>query len=71
MLIGVLTRCVSLCFALADICCPMSLRGLKTFPDQHFGLSRVHALPVAAGTKEGGHYFGLSGAVQTVPSKQP
>ena len=57
MLIKVLTPCVSLCFALADIFCSMSLRGLKTFPDQHFGLSGVRALPVAAGTKEGGHYF--------------
>ena len=71
MLIGVLTPCVSLCFALANIFCPISLRELKTFPDQHFGLSGVRALHVAAGTKEGGHYFGLSGAVQTVPSKQP
>ena len=34
------------------------------------GPSGVRALPVAAGTNEGGHYFGPSCAVQTV-SKQP
>ena len=66
MLIKVLTPCVSLCFALADTFCLMSLTGLKTFPDQHFGPSGVQALPKAAGTNECGHYFGPSGAVQTV-----
>ena len=35
-----------------------------------FGPSGVRALPVAAGTNEGGHYFGPSGAVQTVSWKR-
>ena len=34
------------------------------------GPSGVRVLPVAAGTNEGGHYFGPSGAVQKL-SRQP
>ena len=36
------------------------------------GPSVVRALPLAAGINEGGHYFGPSGAVQTVSdSRRP
>ena len=38
----------------------------------HFGPSEVRALPLAAGLNVSGHYFGPSGAVQTVSdSRRP
>ena len=50
----------------------LCMPGFSSVFDAYDGPSGVRALPLAAGTNEGGHYFGPSGAVQTVSdSRRP